>query len=76
MKTIKKAQMGSAVKSKKQTSKKGIIPPGAEKSRLPFTPEERKKMPKVSNMGTAKSGKNIKKAKSGAKMTKCKYECK
>lgn len=50
---------------KKATNKNGIIPPGAEKSRLPFTKEERAKMPNVNNMGSAKSGKSIKKAKNG-----------
>lgn len=35
--------------------------------RPPFTPEERKKMPKVGNMGSAKSGKSIKKAQNGMK---------
>ena len=33
--------------------------------RDPFTPAERKKMPRVGSTGTAKSGKTIKKAKSG-----------
>ena len=33
--------------------------------RPPFTSEERKKMPRVGSTGTAKSGKTIKKAKSG-----------
>ena len=35
--------------------------------RPPFTPEERKKMKNYSNMGSAKSGTTMKKAKSGAK---------
>ena len=50
---------------KKQTKKKGIIPPGAERSILPFTKEERAKMPNVNNIGSAKKGKTIKKAKNG-----------
>lgn len=33
--------------------------------RPPFTSEERKKMPRVGSTGTAKNGKNIKKAKTG-----------
>lgn len=49
----------------KNPAQKGIIPPGAEKSRLPFTKEERAKMPKVGNNGSAKNGKAIKKAKNG-----------
>lgn len=51
----------------KKPAQKGIIPPGAEKSRLPFTKEERAKMPKVGNMGSAKKGATIKKCKSGCK---------
>lgn len=33
--------------------------------RPPFTSEERKKMPRVGSMGTAKNGKTVKKAKNG-----------
>lgn len=40
-------------------------PVGGEGKRPPFTPEERKKMPKVGNMGSAKNGKTISKAKNG-----------
>ncbi len=36
--------------------------------RPPFTPAERKKMPRVGSMGTAKNGKNIKKAKTGTSL--------
>lgn len=36
--------------------------------RPPFTSEERKKMPKVGNMGSAKTGKTIKKAKNGTSL--------
>jgi hypothetical protein len=36
--------------------------------RPPFTSEERKKMPRVGSMGTAKNGKNIKKAKTGTSL--------
>ena len=41
------------------TGKKGTM--GGEGTRLPFTPAERKKMPKVGNMGSAKNGKAVKK---------------
>lgn len=43
--------------------------------RPPFTSEERKKMPKMSNMGKAKNG-TSKKAKNGTSLKKCKYGCK
>lgn len=36
--------------------------------RPPFTSEERKKMPKVGNMGSAKNGKAMKKAKNGTSL--------
>jgi hypothetical protein len=45
------------------TGKKGTM--GGEGTRPPFTPEERKKMPKVGNMGSAKNGKSFKKAQNG-----------
>lgn len=72
MATIKKAQVGVKIKTAKK-----YVPTAKEKKNLddaskninmrpPFTPEERKKMPKVGNMGSAKSGKSIKKAKDGA----------
>ena len=38
--------------------------------RPPFTSEERKKMPKVGSMGTAKNGKTVKKAKNGKPVKK------
>ena len=69
-------KLKTKIAPKKSTNKNGIIPPGAEKSRLPFTREERAKMPNVNNMGSAKSGKSIKKAKSGTSMKKSKYGCK
>ena len=47
------------------TGKKGTM--GGEGTRPPFTREERKKMPRVGSMGSAKNGKIIKKAKSGGK---------
>jgi hypothetical protein len=61
--------------------KKKYVPTAKEKKNLedassnknmrpPFTPEERKKMPKVGNMGSAKSGKSIKKAKAGGSFAK------
>jgi hypothetical protein len=34
---------------------------GGEGTRPPFTPEERKKMPRIGNMGSAKNGKAVKK---------------
>jgi hypothetical protein len=42
-------------------------PVGGEGTIPPFTPAERKKMPKVGNMGSAKKGATIKKCKSGCK---------
>lgn len=90
MKTIKKAQAGKKVVKKKttphpnddyknmkdpKTGKKGTM--GGEGTRPPFTPGERKKLPKVGNMGSAKKGATVKKKmKAGGKMTKCKYGCK
>jgi hypothetical protein len=47
------------------TGKKGTM--GGEGTRPPFTLEERKKMPKVGSMGSAKNGKTMMKAKNGAK---------
>tara|TARA_R110000868_G_scaffold407311_1_gene688635 strand:- start:31 stop:462 length:432 start_codon:yes stop_codon:yes gene_type:complete len=58
--------------------KKKYVPTAKEKKNLedassnknmrpPFTPEEKKKMPKVGNMGSAKSGKSMKKAQGGTK---------
>ena len=71
-----KAQKGKSVKKKTPhpnddyknmkdpaTGKKGTM--GGEGTTPPFTPEERKKMPKVNNMGSGKNGKSIKKAKNG-----------
>jgi len=45
------------------TGKKGTM--GGEGTRPPFTLEERKKMPKVGSMGSAKNGKTMSKAKNG-----------
>jgi hypothetical protein len=45
------------------TGKKGTM--GGEGTRPPFTLEERKKMPKVGSMGSAKNGKTMMKAKNG-----------
>jgi hypothetical protein len=39
-----------------------------ENMRNPFTPAERKKMPIVGSTGSAKNGKNIKKAKTGTSL--------
>ena len=50
------------------TGKKGTM--GGEGTRPPFTPEERRNMPRVGSMGSGKNGKTIKKAKSGTKMMK------
>ena len=58
---------------------------GGEGTTPPFTNEERKKMPRLGSMGSAKYGKTMKKAKtgtsvkkskSGTSMKKCKYGCK
>ena len=71
MKTMMKAQKGKTVKKKfvspvedyknmkDPSGKKGNM--GGEGTRPPFTPAERKKMPKVGNMGSAKNGKAVKK---------------
>ena len=78
MATIKKAQVGVKIKTAKK-----YVPTAKEKKNLddaskninmrpPFTPEERKKMPKVGNMGSAKSGKSIKKAQNGTPIKKFK----
>jgi hypothetical protein len=41
--------------------------------RPPFTSEERKKMPRVGSTGSAKNGKNIKKAKTGTSTKKASF---
>ena len=52
-KTVKKKSSSPLIK-KEKTGDKDFVPP--------FTPAERKKMPKVSNMGSAKNGKAMKKS--------------
>jgi adenine-specific DNA methylase len=52
-KPVKKKSSRSLIK-KEKTGDKDFVPP--------FTPAERKKMPKVSNMGSAKNGKAMKKS--------------
>ena len=72
--------MGGPMTTTSETTKKPkkYVPTAKEKKNLedaskninmrpPFTPEERKKMKNYSNMGSAKSGTTMKKAKSGAK---------
>ena len=54
-----------------KTGKKGKI--GGEGTRPPFTPEERKKMPKVGSTKKAKSGTKVKKAQSGFKIGEPSY---
>jgi hypothetical protein len=79
MRTLMKAQKGKSVKKKTPhpnddyknmkdpaTGKKGTV--GGEGTNPPFTREERKKMPKVNNMGSGKNGKSIKKAQVGGKI--------
>jgi len=72
MKTMMKAQKGLTVKKKSVSpvedyknmkdskGRKGNM--GGEGTQPPFTPAERKKMPKVGNMGSAKNGKSMKKS--------------
>ena len=50
------------------TGKKGTM--GGEGTRPPFTPEERKKMPKVGNMGSAKNGKSFPDLNKDGKITR------
>ena len=77
-KPVKKYAMGGPMTTTSETTKKPkkYVPTAKEKKNLedaskninmtpPFPPEERKKMKNYSNMGKAKSGTTMKKAKSG-----------
>jgi hypothetical protein len=76
-KPVKKYAMGGPMTTTSETTKKPkYVPTAKEKKNLedashnrnmrpPFTNEERKKMKNYSNMGSAKSGTTMKKAKSG-----------
>lgn len=78
-KPVKKYAMGGPMTTTSETTKKPVkkyVPTAKEKKNLedashnrnmrpPFTDEERKKMKNYSNMGSAKSGTKMKKAKSG-----------
>ena len=50
------------------TGKKGTM--GGEGTRPPFTPEERRKMPRVGNMGSAKNGKSFPDLNKDGKITR------
>ncbi len=68
VKTTKKKSINPANSYPDKKDKRGVPTiGGGEGTRPPFTREERKKMPRVGSMGSAKNGKIIKKAKSGGK---------
>ena len=70
-KTTKKKSINPADSYPDKKDKRGFpLIGGGEGTRPPFTPEERKKMPKVGNMGSAKNGKSFPDLNKDGKVTR------